>query len=564
MAGLDENGLTIKRQPEIINNLVGSERENIHPDISVRDDELLGQLNTIISSSIAEQWELTAAVNDSSNVLKAEGKNLDDLAVLIGLSRIAATKSSTTTQEFVGNNGVTVPVGTLLQNPVTLDTFNTITPVVLNVSSCLRANYSVKVLENSTTYTISIDGTSYSYESDLDATNLEILNGLEAEITADTLATWSAEVDTVNEQLIITSDSLTSINITSTTFISADEVMAQGSVQAVEEGSISAPPNSVFIILTAIAGFTSTANPQAYIVGRLRETDEDFRARILTSQQSGGKATAEAIQDTLNNLAGVVTAVVIENDKILYDGGSSVVTFTNTTNTVNLVSHGLVAGAPVQLQTTGSTPTGLLPQFVQYWVINPTTNNFQLSLSKGGSVVDFTDDGTGINTILIGRPPKSFETIVQGGTDEDIATTIWQTKPAGIETFGSTTTVINDSLGRPQSIKYTRPTEIYIAILLEYTKYDEETFPNNGENTMAQIALDYTNRLGIGVDVIPSRYFGPIYNAVNGIDSLTVSIQIIASPGDPIVPGSWQTTRLPIDLGDFASTTPQDITVTEV
>src|SRR5260221_13941560 len=44
-----------------------------------------------------------------------------------------------------------------------------------------------------------------------------------------------------------------------------------------------------------------------------------------------------------------------------------------------------------------------------------------------------------------GRPPKSFEAVVQGGSDDDIANQIWLTKPAGIETFGN----VNNGNGVP-------------------------------------------------------------------------------------------------------------------
>jgi uncharacterized phage protein gp47/JayE len=554
---LDVNGLTIRRLPEVLVDIVADEQTNINSNISTDDDTFLGQLNNIIAAAIADQEALAQAVNDNFNPLKAEGRNLDDLAALIGITRITGAKSSTTDQQFIGDNGVSIPIGTILQNPINLDRFLTTAVTSLDVTSCISAKYSVAVLQNNTTYTITINTIDYAFLSDADATNLEILNGLEALITADVTATWTATVDTLNEQMEIKTSDTNNISISSTTFIGPDEVVNTGNAEAEVEGAIIAPANAVITIVTAVSGLTSTTNLTAYSAGRNKETDEELRSRLLVSQQIGGVATVEAIQDSLNNIVGVTTAIVRENDQIVFGQGSATVTFTNATNTVDLTAHGLTNGDPIQFSTTATLPTGLSPQAIQYWVVTATANDFQISLTKGGAAVTFSDDGTGTNKIHIGRPPKSFESIVQGGTDAAVALDIWLTKPAGILPFGDTAVNITDSSGNQQTINFTRPAAVNLNFEVDYTKYDEESFPGNGEATIAQTVLDITNALTADEDVIPSRYFGPIYAAVSGIDSLVVRVENQASPG-------FQTTRLAIDIDEFASTTSTDITVTEV
>jgi uncharacterized phage protein gp47/JayE len=523
----------------------------------VDDDTLLGQLNNIFAAAIAEQEALAQAVNDNFNPLKAEGKNLDDLAALIGITRITGAKSSTAFQQFTGDNGTSVPLGTILQNPITLDRFLTTAAVSIDVSLCISAKYSVKVLQDNTTYTITINTIDYAFLSDGTATNLEILNGLKALIDADATATWTATVDTPNEQMEIKTSDANKIVISSTTFIGPDEVVNSGTAEAEFEGVIVVPANAVTTIVTLVSGLTSTTNTAAYNTGRERETDEELRARLLVSQQISGATTVEAIQDSLNDVIGVTTATVTENESVLFSLGSAIVTFTNATNTVDLTAHTLVIGDPIQFSTTGTLPTGISPQSIQYWVVVTTANDFQVSLTKGGSVVTFSDDGTGVNTILIGRPPKSFESIVQGGTDAAVALNIWLTKPAGIETFGDTAENITDSSGNIQTINFTRPSAVLLDFEVDYTKYSEETFPANGEIAIAQVVLDVTNALGVNEDVIPSRYFGPIYDAVSGIDTLVVRVQKNAAPG-------FQTTKLAIELDEFASTTSTNIVVAEV
>jgi len=484
MAGLTEAGLVIKRQPEVLADIVLAEQTNIDPDISTRDDELLGQLNNIISLAEADQWALAQAVNDNFNPLKAEGSNLDDVGVLISVPRQAGAKSTTTGQLFVGENGSTVPSGTILSNPITLDRFDVVNSIAISVNSCVSAKYSVATLLDTTVYTLSVNATEYTYASDGSATALEILNGIKADIDLDVDATWTATVDTPNEQLEIATSDTSNITIITITYLIADEVTVSGSVESQEVGAINAPPNSVTGIVTGASGLTSSTNPAAYIAGRLRESDELYRARILISQQTGGKATVEAITDDVSVVAGVTTVVVTENDQITVDGD--------------------------------------------------------------------------------GRPPKSFETVVQGGLAADVALAIWISKPAGIETYGNTSTNIDDKYGNEHTINYTRPVAINLAFLVEYTKYSEEIFPVDGEATIAGTVQTITDALGLDEDVIPSRYFGPIYSAVAGIDSLVVSVQQITTPGDAPLPGSWQTTKLAIGAAEFGSTTSPDITVDEV
>jgi uncharacterized phage protein gp47/JayE len=61
-----------------------------------------------------------------------------------------------------------------------------------------------------------------------------------------------------------------------------------------------------------------------------------------------------------------------------------------------------------------------------------------------------------------GRPPHSFEATVVGGATTDIGQMIWDTKPAGIATFGGVTVAITDSFGNAQNVFFSRPTPVSI------------------------------------------------------------------------------------------------------
>lgn len=80
----------------------------------------------------------------------------------------------------------------------------------------------------------------------------------------------------------------------------------------------------------------------------------------------------------------------------LYDTDRPV-TFTVTTNIVNRSNHGYTNGQLVNFYNITST-TGINEQ-AQYYVINATTNTFQISLTSGGSAVAFGGSDGGANLV---------------------------------------------------------------------------------------------------------------------------------------------------------------------
>ena len=83
-----------------------------------------------------------------------------------------------------------------------------------------------------------------------------------------------------------------------------------------------------------------------------------------------------------------------------------------------------------------------------------------------------------------GRPPHSFEVVIVGGVDQEIADILWQIKPAGIQTVGNAPNntglgiSVLDSNGDLQIMHFSRPVNKYITMVLSLFEYDEEIFPN--------------------------------------------------------------------------------------
>ena len=132
-----------------------------------------------------------------------------------------------------------------------------------------------------------------------------------------------------------------------------------------------------------------------------------------------------------------------------------------------------------------------------------------------------------------GRPAKSFEAVVVGGTDADVAAKIWETMPSGIEPYGNTTEIVVDSEGKNQTIKFSRAVTKYAWVKVQRNFYTEESYPSNGDDLIKQAIVDWAAiNQPIGKDIIRQRLNIPIYT-VPGIDGLEVFIDLTDTVGGP-------------------------------
>lgn len=91
-----------------------------------------------------------------------------------------------------------------------------------------------------------------------------------------------------------------------------------------------------------------------------------------------------------------------------------------TTGTFTAASHGLANGTLVALNSSGAIP-GNLDSFVRYFVLNATTNTFQLGLVGTGSAlpVSFSSNGSGTITVTAATV-STFSLNVQVAGDQAV------------------------------------------------------------------------------------------------------------------------------------------------
>ncbi len=113
--------------------------------------------------------------------------------------------------------------------------------------------------------------------------------------------------------------------------------------------------------------------------------------------------------------------------------------------------------------------------------------------------VTMTTDGGGV-------PAKAIECVVYDGSpaaadDDEIAQAIWDTKPSGCESYGSTSGTATDSLSVERTVAFSRAT--IVPIYLEFDiSVDASKFPVGGAMLVKEAARDRGNLLELGDDVV--------------------------------------------------------------
>lgn len=171
---------------------------------------------------------------------------------------------------------------------------------------------------------------------------------------------------------------------------------------------------------------------------------------------------------------------------------------------------------------------------------------YDLSLSKGGSstvesIRSTLLQLTGVRGCIVeendsllekeGIPPKAVAPIVFGGSDQEIAVTIKATKAGGIQSWGETEVTVIDSMGNPQIIGFTRPTEV--PIYINVTLSTNENFPVDGKTHVRSKLIqsiggqdaDETIYDGLGLEenVVHSRLISSVYQ-VPGIEDVELTL----------------------------------------
>lgn len=242
-------------------------------------------------------------------------------------------------------------------------------------------------------------------------------------------------------------------------------------------------------------------------------TLQTWQTSALATIGGGGTIHVEAectIDGAITGFAGTVTQIV-----------SSVTGWTGVTNPVD-AQRGTLVESDAQLRL----------RYVRVMFLGGGSSGDAMvsSLAKLAgvtSVANYENDTP--YTDSEGRPSHSFEVIIEGGADAEIALTIWQTKPDGIQPYGLAPTnavATTDINGGARAVGFTRPAGVNIYVGVTYSSNAD--FPLDGQAQMQAAILDRGLSYFGGDDVLGEDFRTNIN--LRGIVSMTIYVGRSASP----------------------------------
>lgn len=311
--GLTSGGFVRKRLQDIRESMRANLEATFGP-INDANDSVFDKLLGIVAEQLEEVWELSELVYFGLYPASAEGVQLDYVAQLVGLARIAAGYS-TSILAATGTQGTVVPISTDFSVSDTGEVFESDAAVTIDKANAIRLDISVSGVDDSQDYTVTIAGTDYTITSDADATALEIAAALVAKLTTDQVLMTAT--DNVDGTFYIRSTDLesgysTDVSATGAGVLTIDALASPIATTATNTGPILGLAGTITVIDTPVAGLASVTNYEDAIVGRDVETDVELRLRIQSARL--GYATEEAIRSRLlDEVPGVSSVSIIGN-----------------------------------------------------------------------------------------------------------------------------------------------------------------------------------------------------------------------------------------------------------
>ncbi len=138
------------------------------------------------------------------------------------------------------------------------------------------------------------------------------------------------------------------------------------------------------------------------------------------------------------------------------------------------------------------------------------------------------ENPTGAVQAITGLPAHSVNVVVDGGLTQDIANQIFTRITLGVVQVGAVSSIVTDSQGNSHTVKFDRPTDVPIHVILNVTKLSG--WPTDGADRLksALVAWTIANQR-IGKDVIHSR----LYDCLNVVPGHSITTMLIGTAPAP-------------------------------
>lgn len=114
-------------------------------------------------------------------------------------------------------------------------------------------------------------------------------------------------------------------------------------------------------------------------------------------------------------------------------------------------------------------------------------------------------------TNSLGHPPHSVTAVVEGGSDQDVAESIFKRKTPGCYTNGTTEVDVTDAYGQITPIRFYRPTYVDIDVVVTVKKLSGYTTQTTSD--IQSYVADYINSIFFGSELAISSLWGAALQA---------------------------------------------------
>lgn len=309
MSGLTSQGFvpktTAELKLEIENALVSA-----FGSVNLAGESVFGQLVGLTVDQQRDFWLRLEEVYWSQYPDTAQGINLDRVVSINGLVRQEAAPS-TVQVVLRGTEGTVLTAGKLVSMSTTGTQFALDQNTTISRNLAAAAQIEVGTLENSVDYSVTIGGSTFTYGSDADATEEEILTGLNNKI----------DVAGVGNTLFLGADgNYIALLMSEPTYLEVSarlnvrSVSSFGQFTATQNGAIDVPEKAVDTIVTPVSGWASVSNRVAGTTGKDWESDQELRIRRETSLKLAGRGTLDSVISQMQQVEGVLSTRIVANN----------------------------------------------------------------------------------------------------------------------------------------------------------------------------------------------------------------------------------------------------------
>ena len=289
MAGLSDTGFTALRAADYIALAVGQFQALTGIDLSTRADSPLYLLISIVAGLLDGIGQAAQAVYDARTLGNATGTQLDNLGLINGVPRKAASYSTVT---LTLKTTTSVPAGSL-------------------VSDSDGQRWVLTAHATLVTGTTTAGGATTLTS---DYTTTQSYAGYQIRLTGGTGAssTWVTIVSNtigVNAVFTVASWPGSSPDATTTWTLGLALVVAEPTAT----GPITGVAGTIATIVTPLSGWSAVTNVSDAVPGADIEGDAAYRVRIVSDRPNSGSRSPAALRATLGAIDGVTAAVVLSN-----------------------------------------------------------------------------------------------------------------------------------------------------------------------------------------------------------------------------------------------------------